>query len=261
MIEELKKDIGILSGNPASNIECKFNTVFLLNDFAGSGDTLLRSETKQEIDNLPRELELDISNWGGKLWYDEKERALVFKGIMSEKEKEVLSSLSSNKDYQVTIKQLFDNSQTAENNLEGKIKKTMSHIRDFIADTAEVYIILYVATQLSLNTLKERLASCIKKYRLNCNIKVVQLLTDDLKISQSSDSEFDKLLKKYYDKSIMNEHLIKGGADVIYGYAGCSLPLILAHNTPNNSVYLLWAEKKGKLHPLFRRVSRHKVES
>ena len=59
----------------------------------------------------------------------------------------------------------------------------------------------------------------------------------------------------------MDGHLGTGSQDVIHGYGGISLPLILAHNTPNNSVYLLWAEKPGlKTKALFPRVSRHREE-
>ena len=51
------------------------------------------------------------------------------------------------------------------------------------------------------------------------------------------------------------------------GYGGCALPLVLAHNTPNNAVALLWAETRGEaredgqpasaMRPLFRRRQRH----
>jgi hypothetical protein len=29
-----------------------------------------------------------------------------------------------------------------------------------------------------------------------------------------------------------------------YGYANCALPLVLEHNTPNNSISLLWADRR-----------------
>ena len=68
-------------------------------------------------------------------------------------------------------------------------------------------------------------------------------------------------MERYYDKSIMDRHLAKGGNDAKHGYAGCSLPLVLAHNTPNNSIYLLWADKPGlETKALFPRVSRHREE-
>ena len=67
----------------------------------------------------------------------------------------------------------------------------------------------------------------------------------------------DELLNNYYDANLEDEHTRKGGGDVKYGFANCGLPLVLAHNTPNNSLYLLWAES-AKLRALFPRVNRHR---
>ena len=80
--------------------------------------------------------------------------------------------------------------------------------------------------------------------------------------------EFIYLTKKYYDPKIRTEHTDVGGAKHLgLGYGGCALPLVLDHNTPNNSVALLWAETDGGLRddgvvgkamrPLFRRRQRH----
>ena len=60
---------------------------------------------------------------------------------------------------------------------------------------------------------------------------------------------FDALLHKYYDKSVEDEH--KGA--VVHGFAEVGLPLVLSHNTPNNSVYLLWEKKTDPLFPRFER--------
>ena len=50
----------------------------------------------------------------------------------------------------------------------------------------------------------------------------------------------------------------------MYGYGACGLPVVLEHNTPNNSVPLLWAETEGDseknvhaIRPLFRRRQRY----
>lgn len=67
-----------------------------------------------------------------------------------------------------------------------------------------------------------------------------------------TDLLFDQLLHKYYQtKKVEDEH--KG--NVLHGYSGCGLPLVLPHNTPNNSVYLLWEGKNTKA--LFPRFERH----
>ena len=54
----------------------------------------------------------------------------------------------------------------------------------------------------------------------------------------------------------------KGGKDAHFGFGECGLPLVLDHNTPNNSLALLWAETPGDggkhpMRPLFRRRQRH----
>jgi hypothetical protein len=78
---------------------------------------------------------------------------------------------------------------------------------------------------------------------------------------------FIALTQKYYDPIIRTQHTDVGGATHLgLGYGGCALPLILDHNTPNNSVALLWAETDGgdregtiapPMRPLFRRRQRH----
>ena len=78
---------------------------------------------------------------------------------------------------------------------------------------------------------------------------------------------FIALTQKYYDPIIRTQHTDVGGATHLgLGYGGCALPLILDHNTPNNSAALLWAETDGgdregtiapPMRPLFRRRQRH----
>ena len=70
-----------------------------------------------------------------------------------------------------------------------------------------------------------------------------------------TDQLFDDLLHKYYNDEIEDMH--KG--NVLHGYADCGLPLVLNHNTPNNSVYLLWEAEKTR--PLFPRFQRHQVRA
>ncbi|MEK4242419.1 hypothetical protein NYE39_10500 [Janibacter sp. FSL W8-0316] len=84
-----------------------------------------------------------------------------------------------------------------------------------------------------------------------------------------ADLGFLDLADQYYDDSITSRHTAVGGTDDMkLGYGGCALPLILDHNTPNNSMPLLWAETVGSpkvdgmaavpaMRPLFRRRQRH----
>lgn len=95
------------------------------------------------------------------------------------------------------------------------------------------------------------------------------ILPEDLPLGTipGRDDAFIELTKIYYDPIIRTKHTDIGGvAHLGLGYGGCALPLVLDHNTPNNSVALLWAETDGgeregaraaAMRPLFRRRQRH----
>lgn len=90
------------------------------------------------------------------------------------------------------------------------------------------------------------------------------LFPSDYAVTPSTHRQFGELIQTYYDDDIMskNEHMKKGGEDARYGFGKCGLPLVLEHNTPNNSLALLWAETNGEagkhaMRPLFRRQQRH----
>jgi hypothetical protein len=88
------------------------------------------------------------------------------------------------------------------------------------------------------------------------------ILPKDLPIDGTRFGEFMKLTDKYYDPSIETKHIKLGGTDAKLGFGKGALPLVLEHNTPNNSIALLWAESAGEgghpaMRPLFRRRQRH----
>ena len=95
------------------------------------------------------------------------------------------------------------------------------------------------------------------------------VLPQDLPIDAvlGNHDDFIELTRTYYDPTIRTKHTDVGGVTHLgLGYGGCALPLVLEHNTPNNSVALLWAETDGgvrdsasapAMRPLFRRRQRH----
>jgi len=197
---ELRQDVNALTGDSKIASAARFEMVFLLNDFAGSSDTLLRRENEE------------------------------VKGKVAKAMESILT-----------------------------LQRTPPLIE---ASSVKVIIILYVATEMAIKNLKERLLSFGLPDWPACEVKAVYLLSENVRVNQMSEPQFDAILQKYYDPSIMDLHLKKGGSDVIYGYAGCALPLVLAHNTPNNSLYLLWANKPElKTCALFPRVGRHKEDT
>lgn len=196
MVSELREALAVFGEGSSGE---RFNTLFLLDDFAGSGDSLLREE-------------------GGAI------RGKVAKCVNT-------------------------------------LRKENASTELLDLETWSVYVVLYISTRRAFDTLKRRIQDLWTADLPDCTILPLYLLEDDVMVTRDRDPRFDSLLERYYDASIMDRHLRKGGSDVIRGYAGCSLPLVLAHNTPNNSVYLLWAARPElSTRALFPRVSRHREE-
>lgn len=89
-------------------------------------------------------------------------------------------------------------------------------------------------------------------------------LPRDVKVSEEADAEFRKLCLKHYNECFETRHTREGGTQgVALGFGECALPLVLEHNTPNNSVLLLWGDTEEEdggrplVRPLFRRRQRH----
>jgi len=85
---------------------------------------------------------------------------------------------------------------------------------------------------------------------------------DSFSVHAKDELEFAELVHIYYDDSIETPHMKKGGSDARWGFGDCGLPLVLEHNTPNNTIALIWAETAGEgeahpMRPLFRRRQRH----
>lgn len=89
------------------------------------------------------------------------------------------------------------------------------------------------------------------------------VLPEEIVIASVSHPDLTALLERHYDPGIETTHT---GPDIALGYKRCGLPLVLDHNTPNNSVATLWArsdpkaekyEKDNHMSPLFPRRQRH----
>jgi len=132
----------------------------------------------------------------------------------------------------------------------------------FLADIkkAEIIVLLYCGTDQAREHLSVHLERLWKPLSVSYRIIIVHPLTNEITLTPTQDPQLNALIDGYYDPDIEDEHTRKGGGDVKYGFSGCGLPLVLAHNTPNNSLYLLWAESK-KLRALFPRVHRHRKQS
>ncbi len=125
-----------------------------------------------------------------------------------------------------------------------------------------VGIVLYIATVGAVEHLRPLLRDLFRDQpNIDCEIHIVHVLNDDVRLDASRDKAFLGLADRYYDSGAEDEHTRRGGTDVKRGFGGCSLPVVLSHNTPNNSMFLLWANPDDhQIRGLFPRVSRHRSE-
>ena len=134
-------------------------------------------------------------------------------------------------------------------------KLLQDHPEHFSADV-EVLIILYVATWQA----REHLGRTMKQASFDWDLRVVMPLPDDIRVSQGW-PDIETLCHKYYDPLLDDRH--KGSVPI--GFEQCDLPLVLHHNTPNNSISVLWGDTTGRdgarpLRALFPRYERHHEE-
>lgn len=127
----------------------------------------------------------------------------------------------------------------------------------------EIFLLLYVATRQAIDHIEywsERFTS--EKGFKPLQVRVLCVVEPESSLRKNLSAATKALLDNtdYNDPDIADEHFRMGGtSDPKYGFAGCSLPLVLSHNTPNNSVFILWGpEHEDKFFGLFPRVSRHK---
>lgn len=133
-------------------------------------------------------------------------------------------------------------------------------------DEWELCIHHYLATSTAVEAIRSRLQDYIKSIKGWGDVHTTfgLELPHDLPIKPGPRyDDFIRLTQCYYDPAIETKHTDVGGeCHLGLGYGGCALPLVLEHNTPNNSIALLWAESDGvggapAMRPLFRRRERH----
>jgi hypothetical protein len=84
------------------------------------------------------------------------------------------------------------------------------------------------------------------------------IMPDSVKLRSPDDDAVMAVCTRHYDPTI--EKPRHGQTEMQLGYLGCALPLVLEHNTPNNSVTVLWKEHAPgdpTMRALFRRRERY----
>lgn len=128
----------------------------------------------------------------------------------------------------------------------------------------QIDILFCIATERAKTSIKDNLDDYLKSVgwqdKVEFNIHIVQLLEDKLSNDIKSDNDLVKIIKK--DKHFVEECVISKSYKVgkndspWLGFDGCALPVVLAHNTPNNSLPFIWQDAE-RFHGLFPRISRH----
>jgi hypothetical protein len=128
----------------------------------------------------------------------------------------------------------------------------------------KMHIVLYVATKAAVDYIAVQLANyCAEQSIPVPSTTAVYELSPDMALDVARDRDFLQLVdsSSYYRTRPLDEHEAKGGTKTVKrGFAACALPLVLAHNCPNNSIYLLWADplENGSARGLFPRIVRHR---
>lgn len=246
-------DIGRSLADALEAQHAKFDCLFLLDDFCGSGRTLLREVVVARLDSKGPTLKVP-PHFRGRLKYDETTPQLEwsYAGPMKSEDITELRKLSLAPDFQAAVGLLEERCGIGETKLKGSLLRIadQTHLLDLLSERVRIYFSPLLATEYALSRLQPLLS------RLPAPLNNLELLPAAVVAATecvSRDSEpIAQLCEAYYSSDdLEDEHT----SNVKYGYDGCGLPLVLHHNTPNNSLYFLWHRKWGD--PLFVRYERH----
>ena len=129
----------------------------------------------------------------------------------------------------------------------------------FDVQNLEIHVVLYIITEQAYKQITSLFRKLKEKYNNEPQLHYMHLIPEDFKLNRETEKTiYDLCFKeKYYDKDIEDEHT---KTSIQLGYSNCSLPLVLAHNCPNNSLSMLWSyEHCEQFTGLFPRIPRHRV--
>ena len=201
-----------------------FRNIFLIDDFTASGKSFVR--------------------------YDEK--AKKFKGKLSK----IIDEL-----YATNIE------PTEEEKKEGKKEELhLSYLLDANQPEIHIDILFCMATQKAEDNIRKSLDDFLEKRsydKIKYHIHVVQKLDESLSRDITGDPDLMRVLEKpkYLHQNLKDDTAYKVGSinRPYLGFDECALPVVLSHNTPNNSLPILWqdTDDEKQFKGLFPRISRH----
>jgi hypothetical protein len=247
-IDDIQKELRTAVDDPEARFEC----VFLLDDFCGSGRTLLREIVT--IDVSPQDAHLVVPpELKGALAFNSEKLQLEwnYKGLITSSEREVLRTLEVRESMSTTIGHLVKKCELRDTAIKGSLKRIAEEkMMELVSPEASVFLSPLLITEYAkvrLGDLTARLPAPLSKLEIIPGATV----SNEVRVLPGGTSEIVKLCNEYYLDTLADKHT----STVRFGYDGCGLPLVLHHNTPNNSLYFLWARKWDN--PLFPRFERH----
>jgi hypothetical protein len=238
-------------GDPDALFQC----LFLVDDFCGSGRTLLREVVSVTVASswepppVPRRWEsrLRFRRDAGQVAIE-----LLYSGELPLPEREALLAIDNDPAYVAAVNSLEEKCRAGETELKGSLPKVAkSNLVSVLEPRAAIYLCPLLTTEYALDRLRPLLVKLPEPF---ATIQVLPgaMIDSSVRIT-SAQTPIGALCETYYDESLGDEHT----GNVTFGYDSCGLPLVLHHNTPNNSIFLLWARRGANFTPLFVRYERH----
>lgn len=134
-----------------------------------------------------------------------------------------------------------------------------SNLSKVVNDDLNVLVLFYVATEEALMRLRTEVNAWMAEGGTNARIRIeaIQVLPTTLKTKIINDPAIMRLLRDYFDPAVVTDHWPARPQQWL-GYDECGLPVVLEHNTPNNSIPLLWFDgDQHAVRGVFPRTSRH----
>lgn len=137
--------------------------------------------------------------------------------------------------------------------------------RELFFQNVDVHIIFCLATECAILHINELLREYIKSLgleeRISFDVRCVQKIPNGVADEIKKDTTLVDIIKKekYINKKNVGtkSYKVGNGKNEYFGYGDGALPLVLSHNTPNNSILVLWQDDDDNYPSLFPRINRH----
>lgn len=137
--------------------------------------------------------------------------------------------------------------------------------RELLLPNVDIHIIFCLATQCAISHIENLLSEFIKsrglEERISFDVRCVQIIPNRVANEIKNDTTLVDIIKKekYINKKNVGtkSYKVGHGEQEYFGYGDGALPLVLSHNTPNNSILVLWQDDDDNYPSLFPRINRH----